>query len=167
MVMCMRIRLVIFLANTCRHSNYIRLVEYFSVRCIAVSSIPKAPGYLTDRFVLNTSVHDCHPCNCTNIPTKKYNLSSGQCKFVYKFTKLSDTIPECIQNASSVDIFKTHILTVSHERYTHLQAFHDSYERVCICIWLVDWLVVVVRICISYNHILFLLLLLLFYCYNV
>ena len=58
---------------------------------------------------------------------KKYNLSSGQCKFADKFAKLWDTIPECIQNARSVEIFKTHILTVSHERCIHMQAFHDIY----------------------------------------
>ena len=71
------------------------------VRCIAVSCIPFAPGYLTDLFALNNSVQECHTCNCTNIPVKKYNLSSGQCKLAYKFGKLWDTIPECIQNASS------------------------------------------------------------------
>ena len=51
-----------------------------------------APGYLTDPFTLNNSVYDCHTCNCTNIPVKKYNLSLGQCKFAYKFGKLWDTI---------------------------------------------------------------------------
>ena len=86
-----------------------------------------APGYLADQFALNNSVHDYHTCNCTNIPVKKHNLSSGQCKFAYKFAKLLDINPECIQNASRVDIFKINILTVSHERYTHLQAFHDIY----------------------------------------
>ena len=86
-----------------------------------------APDYFTDPFMLNYSVHDCHTCNCTDIPVKKHNLSSGQCKFAYKFEKLWDTILEYIQNASSVDIFKTHILTVSHERCTHMQAFHDRY----------------------------------------
>ena len=55
----------------------------------------------------------------TNIPVKKYNLSSGQCKFAYKFAKLLDTIPDSIQNASS-EIFQTHILTVSHERCKHI-----------------------------------------------
>ena len=85
-----------------------------------MSSSPIAPGYLTDPLALNHSVHDCHTCNCTNIPVKKYHLSSGQCKFAYKFAKLWDTIPECIQNASSVEIFKTHIFTVSQERYTHM-----------------------------------------------
>ena len=74
-----------------------------------------APGYLTDPFALNNSVHDCHTCNCTNIPVKKYNLSLGQGKFAHKFGKLWDTIPECIQNASSADIYKTHILTISHD----------------------------------------------------
>ena len=92
-----------------------------------MSSIPIAPGYLTDPFALNYSVHDCHTYNCTTIPVKKYNLSSGQCKFAYKFAKLWDTIPECIQNESSVEIFKTHILTVPRERCTHTQAFHDRY----------------------------------------
>ena len=43
-----------------------------------------APGYLTDPFTLNNSVYDCHTCNCTNIPVKKYNLSLGQCIFAYK-----------------------------------------------------------------------------------
>ena len=97
-----------------------------------------APGYLTDQFALNNSVHDYHTCNYTNIPVKKYNLSSGLCKFACKFAKLWDTIPECIQNASSVEIFKIHILTVSHERCAHLQAFHDRYAGVIVCIWLVD-----------------------------
>ena len=68
-----------------------------------------APGYVTDRFALNNSEPDCHTCSCTNIPVKKYNLSSVQCKFAYKFAKLWDTITECIQNASSVEIFKTQI----------------------------------------------------------
>ena len=86
-----------------------------------------APGYLTDPFTLNNIVYDCYTCNCTNIPVKKYNLSLGQCKFAYKFGKLWDTIPECIQNSSSAEIFKTHILTVSHDRCTHLQTFHDRY----------------------------------------
>ena len=27
-----------------------------------------APGYLTDRFTLNNSVHDCHTCSYTDIP---------------------------------------------------------------------------------------------------
>ena len=109
------------------HADCLRLVEYYYVRCIAVSSVPMAPGYLTDPFTLNNSVHECHTCNSTNIPVKKYNLSSGQCKFAYKFAKLWGTILECIQNVSSVEIFKTHILTVSHERCTHMQAFHDRY----------------------------------------
>ena len=86
-----------------------------------------APGYLTDPFAINYSVHDCHTCNCTNIPLKKYNLSSGQCKFADKFAKLLDTIPKCIQNASSVEIFKTHNITVSYERCIHMQVFHDIY----------------------------------------
>ena len=68
-----------------------------------------APGYLTDPFTLNNCVYDCHTCNCTTIPVKKYNLSLGQCKFTYKIGKLWDTNPECIQNASSAEIFKTHI----------------------------------------------------------
>ena len=97
-----------------------------------------APGYFNDRFALNNSGHDCHTCKCTNIPVKMYNLSSGQCRFAYKGVKLRDTIPECIQNASSVEIFKTHILTVSHEICSHLQAFHDRYAGVIVCIWLVD-----------------------------
>ena len=100
---------------------------FYRVRFIAASSIPMAPGYLTDPFTLNNSVYDCHTCNCTNIPVKKYNLSLGQYKFVYKFGKLWDTIPECIENASSAEIFKTHILTVSHDRCTRLQTFHDRY----------------------------------------
>ena len=86
-----------------------------------------APGYLGDPFTLNSSVYDCHTCNCSNIPVKKYNLSLGQCKFAYKFGKLWDAIPDCIHNASSAEIFKTHILTVSHDRCTHLQIFHDRY----------------------------------------
>ena len=45
----------------------LRLVEYYCVRCIAMSSIPMAPGYITDQFTLNYSVHDCHTCNCINI----------------------------------------------------------------------------------------------------
>ena len=49
----------------------LRIVEYYCVRCIAVSSIAMAPGYLTDRFALNNGVHDWHTCNCTNIPIKK------------------------------------------------------------------------------------------------
>ena len=84
-------------------TDSLQLVAYYCVRCIAVSSIPMAPGYLTDPFTLNNSVYDCHTCNCTNIPVKKYNLSLGQCKFVYKFGTLWNTIPECIQNASSAD----------------------------------------------------------------
>ena len=82
-----------------------------------------APGYLTDPFALNNRVLDCHTCNGTNIPVKKYNLSSGQCKFAYKFRKLWDTILKCIQYVSSVEIFKEHILTFFHERCTYLQAF--------------------------------------------
>ena len=108
-------------------TDCLRLVEYYCVRCIAVSSIPVAPVYLTDPFALNNSVHDCHTCNSTNIPVRNYNLSSVQCKVAYNVGKLWDTIPECIQNAGSVDIFKTHILTVSHERCTHLQTFRDIY----------------------------------------
>ena len=27
-----------------------------------------ATGYLTDQFMLNNSVYDCHTCNFTNIP---------------------------------------------------------------------------------------------------
>ena len=92
-----------------------------------LSSIPIAPGYLTDPLALNYSVDDCHTSNCTNIPVKKYNLSSGQCKYAYKFAKFWDTIPECIQKANSVEMFKTHILKLSHERCTHMQAFHDRY----------------------------------------
>ena len=92
-----------------------------------MSSIPIVPGYVTDPLALHYSVHDCHTYNCTNIPLKKYNLSSGQCKFADKFAKLWDTIPECIQNANSGEIFKTHTLTVSHERCTHLHPFHDIY----------------------------------------
>ena len=94
-------------------TDCLQLVAYYCARCIAVGSIPMGPGYLT--------------CNCTNIPGKKYNLPLGQCKFAYKFGKVWDTIPECIQNASSAEIFKTHILTVSHDRCTHLQTFHDRY----------------------------------------
>ena len=90
-------------------TDCLQLVAYYCVRYIAVSSIPMAPGYLTDPFTLNNSVYDCHTCNCTNIPVKKYNLSLGQCIFAYKIGKLWDTIPECIQNASSAEIFKTHI----------------------------------------------------------
>ena len=41
-----------------------------------------APGYLTDPFTLNSSVYDCHTCNCSNIPVKKYNFSLGQCKYL-------------------------------------------------------------------------------------
>ena len=48
-----------------------------------------APGYLTDLFVLNNSVHNHHTRSCT---------------------KFWDTIPECIKNANSVDTFKTHCL---------------------------------------------------------
>ena len=110
-------------------TDCLQLVAHYCVRCIAVSSIPMAPGYLTDPFTLNNSVYDCHTCNCKNIPVKLYflyNLSLGQCKFAYKFGNW-DTIPECIQNASSAEIFKTHILTVSHDRCTHLQTFHDIY----------------------------------------
>ena len=93
-----------------------------------------APGYLTDRFVLNNGVHDCHICKGTTIPVKKYNSSSGQCKFADKFAKLWDNIPKCMQNVSSVAIFKTHILTVSQERCTQFQAFHQRYAGVIICI---------------------------------
>ena len=53
------------------------VVAYYCVRSIAVSPIPMVPGYLTDPFTLNNSVYDCHTCNCTNIPVKKYNLSLG------------------------------------------------------------------------------------------
>ena len=41
---------------------------YSLLNIIAVSSIPMAPGYLTDRFALNNRVHVCHTCNCTYIP---------------------------------------------------------------------------------------------------
>jgi len=54
----------------------------------------------------------------------------GQCKFAYKFGKLWDTIPECIQNASSADIFKTHILTVSHDVCT-CTTLPMQFLRVC------------------------------------
>ena len=87
-----------------------------------------APGYLTDPFVLNNSVYDCHTCNCTNIPVKKYNLSLGQCKLAYKFGKLWDTIPVCIQNACSAEI----ITTVSHDVHT--------CKHFMIYIWLRDCL---------------------------
>ena len=110
----------------CTSSSFtdcLQLVAYYCVSCIAVSSIPMAPGYLTDPFTLNNSVYDCHNCNCTNIPVKKYNLSLGQCKFAYKFGKLWDTIPQCIQNASSAEIFKTRVLTVSRDRCTHFKHF--------------------------------------------
>ena len=70
-----------------------------------------APGYLTDLFVLNNSVHNHHTRSCTNIHVKKYNLSLGQRTFAYRGAKLWDTIPECItKNANSVDTFKTHCL---------------------------------------------------------
>ena len=93
-----------------------------------------APGYLTDPFTLNNSVYDCHTCNCTNIPVKKYNLSSsGQCKFAYKFRKLW-TLSRNVYKMRAVEIFKTHILTVSHERCTHLQTFRDIYAWVIVCI---------------------------------
>ena len=98
-------------------TDCLQLVDYYCVTCIAVSSFPMAPGYLTDLFVLSNIVHDCYTCNCTIIPVKKYNLSLGQRKFAYKIGKLWDTIPECIQNASSAELFKTHILTVSHDRF--------------------------------------------------
>ena len=64
-----------------------------------MSSIPIAPGCVTDPPELNYSVHDKYS-------VKKYNLSSGQCKLADKFAKLWDTIPECLQNASSGEIFK-------------------------------------------------------------
>ena len=77
-----------------RLTDCLGLVEYYCVRCIAVSSIPMAPGYLSDRFALKNSVHDCHTCNGTDISVWKYNLSSGHCKFAYKFAKRCDTISE-------------------------------------------------------------------------
>ena len=107
-------------------TDCLQLVAYYCVRCIAVNSISMALGYLTDPFTINNSIYDCLTCMCTNIPVNKYNLSLGQCKFAYKFGKLWDTISECIQNASSAEMFKTHILTVFH-RCTHLQTFHDIY----------------------------------------
>ena len=63
-----------------------------------------APGYLTDLFVLNNSVHNHHS------HVKEYNLSLGQRTFAYRGAKLWDTIPECIKNVNSVDTFKTHCL---------------------------------------------------------
>ena len=52
-----------------------------------------APGYLTDLFVLNNTVHNHHTRSCTNIQVKKYNLSLGQRTFAYRGAKLWDTIP--------------------------------------------------------------------------
>jgi len=72
------------------------IVEYYCVRCISVSSIPMAPGYLTDPFASNNSVHDCYTCNCTNIPVKKYNLFSCQCKFNTLAKKIVICLDDCL-----------------------------------------------------------------------
>ena len=77
---------------------------------------------------LNLSISTLLLVNITSSTYLLVDLSLGQCIFAYKFVKRWDTIPECIQNASSAEIFKTHILTVSRDRCTHLQTFHDRYD---------------------------------------
>lgn len=82
-------------------------IRYFTAIVMYNIMHGQAPAYLIDLFTLNSSVHDHHTRGCTNIRVHKYNLAIGQRTFAYRGAKLWDAIPESIQNANSVDTFKT------------------------------------------------------------
>ena len=81
-----------------------------------------APNYLTDRFALKYSVHDCHTCNGTSTTClqREVQASVNLLTSLRKCGTLSRNV--CRMQAVK-KISKTHILTVSHERCTYLQAF--------------------------------------------
>ena len=87
------------------------------IRCftaVAIYNITHrhAPGYLTDLFMVNNSVHDYHTRSCTTTHVKTYKLTLGQRTFAYRCAKLWVTIPECIRNSNSVETFKKKLFSL-------------------------------------------------------